>query len=39
MNRFKYYPVNYTTDKVGVFNMGANFSFKVIIPFDLSKKA
>jgi iron complex outermembrane receptor protein len=38
MSRFKYYPVNYTTDRVGVFNMGSNVSFKVIVPFDFSKK-
>ncbi len=35
MSRFKYYPVNYTTDRVGVFNMGRNFSIKLIIPLDL----
>ena len=35
MSRFKYYPVNYTTDRVGVFNMGRNISFKVIIPLDI----
>jgi iron complex outermembrane receptor protein len=32
MSRFKYYPVNYTTGRVGVFNMGRNFSVKVLIP-------
>ena len=31
MNRFKYYPVNYTTGRVGVFNMGRNISIKLII--------
>jgi iron complex outermembrane recepter protein len=36
MSRFKYYPVNYTTGRVGVFNMGRNVSIKMIIPFDLS---
>jgi iron complex outermembrane receptor protein len=36
MSRFKYYPVNYTTGRVGVFNMGRNFSIKMLIPFDLS---
>jgi iron complex outermembrane recepter protein len=35
MSRFKYYPVNYATDRVGVFNMGRNLSIKLIIPFDL----
>jgi iron complex outermembrane recepter protein len=34
MSRFKYYPVNYSTGRVGVFNMGRNFSFKVVIPID-----
>ena len=38
MSRFKYYPVNYTTDRVGVFNMGRNISLKLIIPFDFSKE-
>lgn len=36
MSRFKYYPVNYTTGRVGVFNMGRNISFKVLIPLDFS---
>jgi iron complex outermembrane receptor protein len=36
MSRFKYYPVNYTTDRVGVFNMGRNISFKLLIPLDFS---
>jgi len=34
MSRFKYYPVNYTTDRVGVFNMGRNFSFKLLVPLE-----
>jgi iron complex outermembrane receptor protein len=34
MSRFKYYPVNYATGRVGVFNMGRNFSIKVIIPLN-----
>ena len=38
MNRFKYLPVNNATGQIGVFNMGRNISFKVLIPFDLSKK-
>jgi iron complex outermembrane recepter protein len=37
-SRFKYYPVNYTTDRVGVFNMGRNISFKLIIPIDFTNK-
>jgi iron complex outermembrane receptor protein len=39
MSRFKYYPVNYTTDRVGVFNMGRNFSVKLVIPFDFKKNS
>jgi iron complex outermembrane receptor protein len=35
MSRFKYYPVNYASDRVGVFNMGRNVSIKLIIPFNL----
>jgi len=35
MSRFKYLPVNYTTNRVGVFNMGQNISVKVIIPLDI----
>ena len=35
MSRFKYYPVNYTTDRVGVFNMGRNLSIKILVPLDL----
>ncbi len=34
MSRFKYYPVNYLTDRVGVFNMGRNISFKLLVPLD-----
>ncbi|MEO6883362.1 MAG: TonB-dependent receptor [Bacteroidia bacterium] len=34
MSRFKYYPVNNTTNRVGVFNMGTNVSIKVIVPFN-----
>jgi iron complex outermembrane receptor protein len=36
MSRFKYYPVNYTTGRVGVFNMGRNISFKIVVPLDFS---
>ncbi len=38
MSRFKYDPVNYTTGRVGVFNMGRNLSIKLIIPLDFSPK-
>ena len=37
MSRFKYYPVNYTTKRVGVFDMGRNFSVKLIVPIDFTK--
>jgi len=37
MSRFKYYPVNYTTQRVGVFNMGRNISLKLIVPLDFTK--
>ncbi|HEX9514011.1 MAG TPA: TonB-dependent receptor [Puia sp.] len=37
MSRFKYYPVNYTTGRVGVFNMGRNISLKLLIPIDFKK--
>jgi iron complex outermembrane receptor protein len=35
MSRFKYYPVNPATDRVGVFNMGRNVSIKLIIPVNI----
>jgi len=34
MSRFKYFPVNYTTGRVGVYNMGRNISFKLLVPLD-----
>jgi len=37
MSRFKYLPVNYTTGRVGVFNMGRNLSVKLLIPLDFSQ--
>jgi iron complex outermembrane receptor protein len=37
MSRFKYYPVNYATDRVGVFNMGRNVSIKLILPLNFNK--
>ena len=36
MSRFKYYPVNYATGRVGVFNMGRNISIKAVIPLDFT---
>ncbi|MDP4239158.1 MAG: TonB-dependent receptor [Bacteroidota bacterium] len=35
LSRLKYAPVNNATGKTGVFNMGRNISFKVIVPVDL----
>ncbi len=32
LSRLKYLPVNHKTGRVGIFNMGRNFSFKVIVP-------
>jgi iron complex outermembrane receptor protein len=40
MNRLKYfdnYPVN-GTGRSGIYNMGRNISFKMVMPFDLSRK-
>ena len=34
MSRFKYLPVNYTSGRVGVFNMGRNLSIKAVVPLD-----
>jgi len=34
MSRFKYTPVNYTTGRVGVFNMGRNVSIKLLVPLN-----
>jgi iron complex outermembrane receptor protein len=38
MSRFKYDPVNYTTGRVGVFNMGRNLSLKIIVPLDFGSE-
>lgn len=35
LSRLKYLPVNYVTGRQGIFNMGRNFSFKVVVPFVL----
>lgn len=37
LSRLKYAPVNNLTGRAGVFNMGRNISFKIVVPFDLSK--
>ncbi len=34
LNRLKYLPLNQVTGRRGIFNMGRNFSFKVVVPFD-----
>lgn len=36
MSRFKYYPVNYTSGRVGVYNMGRNLGIKILVPLDFS---
>ena len=38
MSRFKYYPANYASNpvRVGVYNMGRNLSFKLVIPLDFT---
>lgn len=38
LSRLKYAAVNYATGRKGVFDMGRNISFKVIIPFGISKR-
>jgi iron complex outermembrane receptor protein len=35
LSRLKYLPVNSVTGQMGVFNMGRNISFKLIVPVDL----
>ena len=37
MSRLKYTEPNNVTGRIGVFNMGRNFSFKVLVPLDLKK--
>jgi iron complex outermembrane recepter protein len=37
MSRLKYTDTNNVTGRTGVFNMGRNLSFKLIIPFDIKK--
>ena len=34
LSRLKYLPENMVSGRYGIFNMGRNFSFKVIVPFD-----
>lgn len=37
LSRLKYAPENNVTGRTGVFNMGRNLSFKVIVPIDFKK--
>jgi iron complex outermembrane receptor protein len=38
LSRLKYGPVNNATGRTGVYNMGRNISFKLIVPIDFSNK-
>lgn len=38
LSRLKYEAVNNVTGRTGVFNMGRNISFKLIVPIDFTKK-
>jgi iron complex outermembrane receptor protein len=38
LSRLKYAAINEATGRVGVFNMGRNFSFKVNILFSVTTK-
>jgi iron complex outermembrane receptor protein len=37
LSRLKYSATNYATDRMGVFNMGRNFSLKLLIPISFSE--
>ncbi len=37
LSRLKYAPENFTTGRTGVYDMGRNISFKLIVPFGISK--
>lgn len=37
LSRLKYGEMNYATGRTGVYNMGRNISFKLVIPLDLKK--
>lgn len=39
LSRLKYAPENPATGRVGVYNMGRNFSFKLIVPIEFGKNA
>jgi len=38
LNRLKYLPANNATGRTGIYNMGRNISFRLLIPMDFSKK-
>lgn len=38
LSRLKYAPVNYATGRMGIYNMGRNFSVKLIVPFTIKKR-
>jgi len=38
LSRLKYAGTNYATGRTGVFNMGRNISFKLLVPFDIRKQ-
>jgi iron complex outermembrane recepter protein len=38
LSRLKYGEINYATGRTGVYNMGRNFSFKLVIPLELRKQ-
>jgi len=38
LSRLKYAPENPVTGQTGIFNMGRNINFKVIVPLEFSKK-
>lgn len=35
LSRLKYAPENYATSRTGIYNMGRNFSFKLLIPINI----
>lgn len=35
MSRIKYADINHVTGRTGVYNMGRNFSIKLVVPFDI----
>jgi iron complex outermembrane receptor protein len=37
LSRLKYAPVNYATGRTGIYNMGRNFSFKLVVPLRIQK--